>query len=666
MPELEAREVRRGSSGANFVRVERRNHSLTQTSDTTLEATRQAHAARTAAGRIIQSVRRVLIGAPLATSAVIHERLTKVKALAIFSSDALSSSAYATEEILLVLVIAGSGALAWSIPIAAAIVGMMLLVTVSYRQTVRAYPNGGGAYIVGRENLGETAGTVAASALLVDYVLTVAVSVAAGVAAITSAIPEAEAYRVELAVGFVAFVTVINLRGIRESGTIFAVPTYFFLLCFLGMLGVGLGRVLLGLGPVEGVDGEASAVSGSLTLFLILRAFSSGSSALTGIEAISNGVPAFKAPESKNAATTLAWMSALLAVLFLGLTILAHEFDIVPGEDKTVVSQVATATFGSSIFFYAVQASTAMILILAANTAFADFPRLSSILARDGYLPRRFTFRGDRLAFTNGILALGVLASVLLVAYGAETHSLIPLYAVGVFVSFTISQAGMVVHWLRDRQGQWRRSIAINAVGALATGVVAVVITATKFLDGAWLTLVAIGGIIVLLRLIARSYAGFENSLAPVSRGLPVSERNLSAQRVIVPVSKVNRAAVWTVEYALSISPHVTAVHVKADDEQVEDLLTDWRVHMGDVPLVVIESPYRAFLEPFLAYLDALGSDSPLTVAIPGFVTRHWWENLLHNNTASTLKRALKRRKYTVVVDVPWLVAEKGIQPPET
>jgi amino acid transporter len=660
MPELEAREIVKGATtGARFVRVQRRPSALVRTGDSTLEATSEAHVARSTPGRWYQALRKLVIGAPLASAAMVHQRLSKVKALAVFSSDALSSSAYATEEILLVLVLAGTGALGYSIPIAAAIAAMMVIVTVSYRQTVRAYPNGGGAYIVGRENLGDRAGMVAASALLVDYVLTVAVSVAAGVAAITSAFPELDPFAVEVAVACVAVITVINLRGVRESATIFAIPTYFFIAAFAVMLAAGFVRVALGLGPLERVDVEAEAATQSLTLFLILRAFSSGSAALTGIEAISNGVPAFKPPESRNAATTLAVMAAILATLFVGLTVLAHQFDIIPSEDQTVVAQIARATFGSSPLFYVIQAATALILILAANTAFADFPRLSSILARDGFMPRQFTFRGDRLAFTNGILALGLLASGLLVLFAADTHALIPLYAVGVFISFTISQSGMVRHWLRIREAGWRSSIVINGTGAAATGVVAVIITTTKFVEGAWLTLIAIGSIITLLYLIRRHYADFEAELQPVP-GIPVSERVLLDQRVVVPINKINRAAVWTVEYARSISNNVTAVHVVSEEEDSAELQREWRRHMGNVPLVVIESPYRSFIAPFLAYLDGLGTRAPVTVAIPGFVTKHFWDGLLHNNTAAALKRTLRRRKYTVVVDVPWLLKSKS------
>jgi amino acid transporter len=668
MPDLEVREVHKGSRpGTKFVRIVRAEHPLRRTGETTLQATREAERPRTIAGRLARLARRVFIGAPLTTQQVIHERLTKVKGLAIFASDNLSSSAYATEEILLVLILAGTGALTWSIPISLAIATLVLIVVVSYRQTIKAYPHGGGAYIVSKDNLGDVPGTTAAASLLVDYVLTVAVSIAAGVAAITSAFPDLDNLGVIMSVSFVGIMTLGNLRGIRESGNIFSAPAYFFLLAFAALLIVGFVRVILGLGPVERVEVEPDPVTHSLTLFLILRAFSSGSAALTGIEAISNGVPAFKAPEARNAATTLTVMGAILATIFVGLTILAHEFDIVPSEDKTVVSQVAHAVFGSSILFYAVQAATALILILAANTAFSDFPRLSSILARDGFMPRQFSFRGDRLAFTNGILALGALASALLILFGASTHSLIPLYAVGVFISFTLSQAGMVVHWLRLKEDNWRLSVALNATGAVATGVVAVVIASTKFADGAWITLIAIAGIVVGLHLIRRHYRDFEKELASPAGYVSPGVKLLSSQRVIVPVNRINRAVLWTLEYAMSISDNVTAVHIEHEDEETGDRLQEaWQREIGpDIPLVVIESPYRSFVAPFLAYLDALGTDRPVTVTIPQFVTKHWWDNLLHNGTVNRLHNALKRRKYTVVVDVPWLLKSRTAAKPE-
>jgi amino acid transporter len=665
LPEMQLRELRPGSRpGTKFVRLERRRPTLKRKGETVLEATAEAERARSALGRTWQTCRAIVLGVPLATAQVVHERLNKKKALAIFSSDALSSSAYATEEILLILVLAGTSALYASVYIAIAIAALLTVVAISYRQTVRAYPNGGGAYAVAADNLGPLPSLVAASSLTVDYVLTVAVSTAAGVAAIISAAPDLADVRIELAVAFVIAVTVINLRGIRESGTIFAIPTYAFMFSFAAMIIVGLVRVILGEGPVETEAVEAEAATETLGLFLILRAFSAGSTALTGIEAVANGVPSFKPPESQNAATTLAWMAAILGSLFVGVTILANEFDVVPTEDITVVAQVAKGSFGETIPFYIVQATTALILILAANTSFNSFPRMASVLAEDGYMPRQFQFRGDRLAYSNGIIVLGAAAIGLLIIFSASVHDLIPLYAVGVFVGFTISQSGMIVHWLRNKQPGWKGSLAINAVGAAATGVVMVIIGSTKFVDGAWITIAAIALFVAIFYFIYRYYRTFEIDLSPAPDEVSPDKKLLSSQRVVVPVNKINRAVYWTLEYALSISDNVTAVHIEHEDELTGDRLQEqWAKQMGDIPLVIIESPYRSFVAPFLAYLDALGTDRPITVAIPQFVTKHWWENLLHNGTVNRLKRALRKRKYTVVVDVPWLLKSGGATP---
>jgi amino acid transporter len=658
MPELELREIHKGTRpGTKFVRLERKPTVFRKTGESTLEATREADRARTAFGRFWQDIRAIAVGAPLATANVVHERLSKVKALAIFSSDALSSSAYATEEILLILILAGTGALSESIPISMAIALLILIVANSYRQVVVAYPRGGGDYAVAAENLGRFPSLVAAAALTIDYVLTVAVSTAAGVSAVISAVPELSELRIELALASVAIVTVLNLRGIRESGTVFAIPTYAFMASFAAMIVVGLIRVALDMGPAETIEAEAEVGTQALGLFLILRAFSAGATALTGIEAIANGVPAFKPPESKNASITLAVMAVILATLFVGITVLANEFDVIPDEDVTVVAQVAKGSFGDTPMFYVVQATTAMILLLAANTSFNAFPRMASILAEDGYMPRQFQFRGDRLAYSNGIIVLGLIAGVLLLAFSADVHSLIPLYAVGVFVAFTIGQAGMVIHWKRTQDPGWRGRLAANAVGCTATGVVAVIIGSTKFVDGAWITIMAIGIFVAIFYLIYRHYRDFERELAPPADITSPSDRMLSSQRVIVPVNKINRAVIWTLEYALSISDNVTAVHIAHEDEETGHRLQEkWDRIMPDIPLVVIQSPYRSFLAPFLAYLDALGTDRPITVAIPQFVTKHWWDNLLHNNTVNRLRKALRRRKYTVVVDVPWLL----------
>jgi amino acid transporter len=442
--------------------------------------------------RLVAKVRQILIGEPLPSSELSHERLSKLKALAVFSSDNLSSSAYATEEILLVLVFAGTGALGLSLPIALSIAMLAAIVAYSYRQLIRAYPGGGGAYVVTKENLGVGASLLTGSTLFVDYILTVAVSTAAGVAAITSAIPDLHSLRVELAIAFVGLLTLANLRGIREAGTFFAIPSYLFILSFGGMLVVGLLRVALG-HDLSGTETHETVEVGAegVTAFLLLRAFASGAAALTGIEAIADGVPSFKAPEAKNAATTLTWMAAILGAFFLGTTILAIHLEIVPSESKTVVAQIGETVFGGGFFFYFVQVSTAMILVLAANTAFAGLPTLASVMAKDEVMPKQFAFRGDRLAFSNGIIVLGVASALVLIVFEAKTHHIIPLYALGVFLAFTLSQGGMVVHWLRTREPRWRLSLGVNAVGALVTGIVALIVINTKFLSGAWLSVLA-------------------------------------------------------------------------------------------------------------------------------------------------------------------------------
>ena len=658
--DLELREVVRGRKpGSPYVRI-MRARVFRRRGPGLLEATPRAGAPRGRLARLWAALRRLVIGPPLATSAIVHERLTKVKALAVFSSDALSSSAYATEEILLVLVLAGTGALSLSLPIAAVIAGLLVIVAVSYSQTIRAYPTGGGSYLVAKENLGLLPGLVAGSALMVDYVLTVAVSIAAGTAAIIAAFPELAGERVPLAVGAVVLIALINFRGIRESGTIFAIPTYFFIVAILGTIAVGAARQVLDLGPAHLPEGEVAFTPGGvpqeLTLFLVLRAFASGCAALTGIEAIADGVPAFKPPEPRNAVITLGWMAAILATLFLGITVLARVYDIVPRENETVVSQIAHAAFGTTPLYYGVQAATALILVLAANTSYADFPRLASIMARDGTMPHQFTFRGDRLAFTNGILLLSVLAGMLLIVFGGDTHRLIPLYAVGVFLSFTLSQSGMVLHHRKLREPNWRAGIVINGFGACATAVVAVVIAVAKFREGAWIVVLLIPAIVFVLYNIYRHYRSVAEELALGDTAEPLPPAP-TAQRVVVPVGGLNRAVVRTLAYAKSISDDVTAVHVATEEGEVERLRAEWQRWGGDVPLVIIESPYRTFLGPLLAYIDALDAQrpgGPITVVIPEFIPKRWWQQVLHNQTALRLRTLLHFRPNTVVVDVPY------------
>ncbi len=660
LPDVESAEILRGSKlGTRFarrVRVGERRFERTE-EEGTFRATQVATAPRTGPQRFWRSARRVLVGSPIASEEAEEQRLPKTKALAVFSSDALSSSAYATDEILLVLVAAGTGALTHSIEIALAIGLLLAIVTFSYRQTIKAYPSGGGAYIVARENLGDVAGLTAAAALSVDYILTVAVSIAAGVFAITSAIPDLRGMNVEIAVAVVAVITLLNLRGIRESGTIFAIPTYMFIFAFAMLLIAGFVRVALDPGlqaPIP--DALHPAGVQSLSWFIVLRAFASGCAALTGVEAISNGIPAFKRPESKNASITLMWMAVILGAFFIGMTILAHQLGVQHSDEVSAPAQIARTVFGHSPLFYAVQTATALILLLAANTSYADFPRLGSILARDRFLPHQFTFRGDRLAFSNGIIVLGAAAAMLLVVFDADVDNLIPLYAFGVFVSFTLSQSGMVVHWLRLRGPGWQRSIAINAVGAAATAVVALIVGGTKFNEGAWISMIAMLVLAFTFLAIYRHYMGVERKLS-VPAGAIVQAGTRQRQAVLVPVDEINRAVLRTVDYARTMSPSVTALHVTDDVEAAQKLRDEWEASVLDVQLVIIDSPYRSFVAPVISYIDALNRTDPgqyVTVVLPEFRTAWPWQRFLHNQSARRLKNALLDRPNTVVTEVPY------------
>jgi amino acid transporter len=588
-----------------------------------------------------------------------HERLSKRVALAVFSSDAMSSVAYASEEILLILVLAGTVALHLAVPIALAITGLLAIVAISYQQTIHAYPSGGGSYIVARDNLGDVPGLVAAAALLVDYVLTVAVSVAAGVAAVTSAVPALQGHKVALAVACVAAIALANIRGVRESGRIFAVPTYFFIVSFAVLLLGGAYRLFTGTMPsAEPVTAPAAE---TLTWFLVLRAFSSGCTAMTGTEAISNGIPAFRPPESRNAAITLGWMAVILGTLFVGITLLANALGVVPGEHETVVSQIARRLFGTGFFYYTVQAATALILVLAANTSFADFPRLSSLLARDRFVPRQFANLGERLVFSNGILVLAAMAAVLLILFHGETHALIPLYAVGVFISFTLSQSGMVRRWWRLRGPGWRHLLAINGVGAVTTGMVALVIAATKFTHGAWIVVLVIPILVTGFVAMRRHYDDVAEQLSLEGWGGPPPMDHV----VLVLVGDVHRGVVRALQYAntLAAGAPVRAVFVETDPARTARLEEKWGKWGQGVPLVVLTSPYRSLIRPFVDYVDALQSRGPntmITVVLPEFIPRRWWQHILHNQTALLLKGALLFRRNTVVADVPYLLRGPG------
>jgi len=600
----------------------------------------------------ISVIKKLFVGSPLATAQASHERLSKASALAVFSSDALSSVAYATEEILLVLVLAGTAALVYSIPIGIAIALLIAVVVSSYRQTILAYPKGGGAYLVTKDNLGTLPGLVAGGALLIDYVLTVAVSVAAGVAAITSAFPTLYEYRLLIGVFFIAGIATVNLRGLRESSNVFALPTYLFVISFAGMLAYGFVRWIAGW---ETPPPPAAVVemSQDLTIFLVLRAFASGCAALTGVEAVSDGVPAFRPPESRNARVVLAWLGIILITLFVGITFLARHFHVMPRVEETVVSQLARAIFGGGLLYYEIQVVTMLILVFAANTAFADFPRLAYFLARDGFIPRQFGHRGDRLVFSNGILILAGLAALLLLLFGGATHALIPLYAVGVFVSFTLSQASMVRRWLTRREIGWWWRWVLNAVGAATTGLVMLVIAATKFSHGAWMIVLLIPILVALFLMIRRHYADVAHQLSLDDyEGPPPIDHT-----VLVLVGDLHRGVAAALLYAQTLSASVKAVYVEMDPDRTRKLEEKWGKWGLGIPLVVLSSPYRSLLTPFLDYINHLlarGENPVVTIVIPEFVPARWWQQLLHNQTALLIKGALLFRKRVVVVDVPF------------
>ena len=677
--DIELREVRRGlRPGDTYLRVVPGQRRFTKVAPGHYEATRLASKPPAGFDRLLSIAKGMLLGSPFATSQAIHERLTKFKALAVFSSDAISSSAYATEEILLVLILAGSGALHDALPIAGVIGTLLVLVAVSYQQTIRAYPNGGGAYIVAHENLGRWPGLVAASALLVDYVLTVTVSVAAGVAAVTSAVPDLHDFRVLIGLVTIVLITLGNLRGVRESGAIFALPTYFFIVAMGSVVFVGLIKVIAGDAPGSLLHGappeETKAATHSLSLFLILKAFSSGCAALTGIEAISNGVPAFKPPESRNARITLIWMAAILLFLFLGITFLASRFGFVPNDNETLVSELGRKVLGKNVLYYAFQVATALVLFLAANTSFADFPRLSAILATDRFMPRQFGFKGDRLAFSNGILLLAGSASVLLIVFGGEVSNLIPLYAVGVFTSFTLSQTGMVVHWLKLKEPGWKVSLVVNAVGACGTAVVALIIGGTKFASGAWISILMMGILILIFTLIRRHYEWFAERIRVDEDELPLgvptavpivrSEEKDKVEflrprdHIVVPVDGITKISLGAIGMARELSSMVTAVHVTDSREEAEEFRERWQRCVPDVPLQIIESPYRQFVAPMLQYLRLLAGTEPqrIVLILPSFVPRHWWERLLHNRDLLRLRPLLADDPQIRVLDFPFRV----------
>ncbi|OGO16335.1 MAG: hypothetical protein A2Z14_03415 [Chloroflexi bacterium RBG_16_48_8] len=606
-------------------------------------------------------LRELLIGSPLPTDRLESERLDTVRALAVLSPDALSSIAYANQEIFLGLAVAGWVGLSNSFPIALAIVVLLGILALSYSQTIQAYPRGGGSYTVAKENLGTSMGLVAAAALLVDYILVAAVSLTAGVAAMTSAFPELWPYRVGLSLLLLTIITLANLRGLRESGTLISLPVYLFILTYIGMFMIALIRTALGdLDPLP-ADSFPVEQAVPVTLFLVLHTFASGCTALTGVEAISNGVQIFKPPEAKHAKQAMRAVAVLMLVLFLGTVGLTQYFNVLPSGEETILSALARHVFGKGLMYYLVQTSTLLILFVAANTSFAGFPRVTSILAEDTYLPRQLSLLGDRLVYSNGMLLLATLTGLLIVLFKGDTHALIPLFAVGVFMAFTLSQAGMVVHWYRLKGKRWLQKALINGLGALTTMFTFWVIAVSKFLDGAWIVTLLIPLIIMGFRAVHRHYQEISGELSV--KGFPMTLKPLPHPRIVIPIAGVHRGVIFALRYALSISQKVTAVYVEIDPSRSEKVRSLWERWGMGVPLEIVPSPYRSVIGPFVDYLDRLdqeANDGQLaSVILPEFMPAKWWEYLLHNQTAWLIKLALlyrRRKQGTIraIIDIPF------------
>jgi amino acid transporter len=599
------------------------------------------------------SLKSFLIGSPIETIKEKHERLSKTMGLAVFSSDALSSVAYGPEEILMALMVGGAALLHLSLPIAIGIVILIAIVATSYYQTIHAYPSGGGAYIVAKENLGIYPGLIAGAALLIDYVLTVTVSVSAGIAAVTSAFPGLRDHTVMICILAIVLIMIINLRGVKESGKIFSLPVYLFVGGLLLLIAASFSRSFsIPQPPMP----DLKASSGNmLAMFIILKAFASGCATLTGIEAVSNGIRAFKAPEARNAGITLIWMAVILGVLTIGIAYYADYYRILPNENETVLSQLSRTIFSTGPIYYTIQVATSLILILAANTSFADFPRLSSIMASDRYLPRQLSNRGDKLVFSNGILILGFMSAALLVLFRGDTHALIPLYAVGVFTAFTLSQAGMVRHWLKEKGDGWMRGIVINGLGTITTGVVLIVIAVEKFEHGAWIVLIAIPALVYLTQKIHEHYVAVAEQLSV--DGCIIDQGDYQHHSVIVPISGVQQAVIGAIKYGKALSDDVTAVYVYIDPVETQKVKEKWNSLCMGVKLQILHSPYRSVTEPIIDYIDSIREhykDGVITVILPEFVPTKWWHHLLHNQTALFLKGILLFKKGVVSTSVPF------------
>jgi len=608
---------------------------------------------------MLNRIKELLIGSPLPTQLLKHERFDNIRALAAFSPDALSSIAYANQEIYLGLAVAGVAGLGLAFPIGLVITALLVMVALSYLQTIHAYPSGGGSYVVARENLGTMPGLIAAAALMIGYILTAAVSITAGVAAIASAFPELWPHRVAFSLGCLILITLINLRGARESGTLMSIPVYLFLFTYLPMLAYGL-FILVRDGPASPVIPTNLDIQ-PVTLFLLLSTFSTGCTALTGIEAISNGVPSFHPPESKNAGRTLIAMAILMVILFLGSVSLTQYLGITASTDETILSGLAHRIFGRGVAYFVIQATTMIVLVFAANTSFAGYPRLALVMAKDGFLPRQLTGLGERLVYANGILLLSLVAGLLIVLFGGDSHALIPLFAIGVFSAFTLSQTGMVIHWRRERGRGWWLKAVVNGLGALATGITVIVIGISKFLDGAWITIGLVPLLVAVFLHIRAHYAEVAKELSMA--GLPPSLQPMPSPRLIIPISGVHRGVVQAVSFARSITNNIKAVYVEVDPGAGEMVLEKWKRWWPDIPLVVVPSPYRSILGPLLDFLDEEDrqhQDGRLAIVVmPEIVPAKWWHGILHNQTAWLLKAAFLYRKrrlgFTrVIIDVPF------------
>lgn len=602
---------------------------------------------------MMAALKRLLIGRPLKSEGLAEEKLGKFKALAILSSDALSSVAYGTEQILIVLMAVGFTALWYSIPISIAVLGLLTILILSYRQTIFAYQTGGGAYIVSKENLGVPVGLLAGGSLLVDYILTVAVSISAGTDAITSAFPQLHEHRVIIAIVMIAFLTIMNLRGLTESASVLAYPVYLFVLFMIVLILSGIFKFITVGAPATPPTSHDVAISG-ISLYILLRAFSSGCSALTGVEAVSNAIPNFRAPAAKNAAMTLVMMGLILGSLFMGISFLAYVYGIAPKPEETVVSQIAASTFGRGVMYYAIQAFTALILFLAANTAYAAFPLLASMMANDKFMPRMFTIRGDRLGFSNGIIVLGILSALLVVIFKGDTEGLIPLYALGVFIPFTLSQTGMMRRWYKTKPKGWGMSFLINTIGMITTLVICLIFLITKF-SHVWMIFLFLPIVIYCFIRIHRHYQDVAAELRiDIKLDLPETKGNL----IILPVAGVNRVVLNTISYAKSISENIVAVYVAFDDDSAQKMEEKWDEWNTGVRLVTLKSSYRSIIKPLIKFIDTIewkkSETDYITIMIPQFITSKWWHNLLHNQTSLFIRAYLFNHKNVTISTFPY------------